>query len=42
MGKWGKRYLWTCLGAGVVVGTWIGWEYYKWSIVYYDRQEAHL
>lgn len=42
MGKWGKRYLWACAGAGAVTAIWLGWEYYKWSVVYYDRQEAHL
>lgn len=42
MGKWGRRYLWACAGAGAVTMAWIGWEYYKWSVVHYDRQEAHL
>lgn len=41
MGKWGKRYLWACAGLGAGTVLWIGYHWYRWSLVDWDRQEDY-
>ncbi len=38
VGRWGRRYLWACAGAGAVSAVWIAYNYYKWAIVNWDNQ----
>lgn len=42
MPKAGKRFLLGCglLGAGTVL--WVAWQWYKWSVIDWDRQDGGM
>jgi hypothetical protein len=39
MGKAGKAYLWSCAALGAGVMAYIGYQYWRWTVTNFDKQE---